>query len=147
MKISIGSDHAGFDLRLAIIEGLNVMGHEVLDKGTMSKSESVDYPDYAKLVAEDVLANKADFGILVCSTGTGICMGANRMKGIRAAFLHNEDSARFSKEHNNANIICFGQKYHTAYMAMRFIEAYTKAEFSGDRHEQRLQKLDDLASD
>ncbi|MGE9294199.1 MAG: ribose 5-phosphate isomerase B [Puniceicoccales bacterium] len=140
MKISLGSDHGGVDLKNAVLQVLKDMGHEAIDRGTYDH-QRVDYPDYGKAVAEDVAGGRADFGVLVCTTGIGISISANKVRGIRAAVVSNEDGAEFSRRHNNANIICFGQKYQTAYEAAKFTRIFLETPYDGGRHQVRLDKI------
>mgnify|MGYP006287160339 CR=1 FL=1 len=144
MRIAIGSDHGGLDLKTAIKAFLTEHGHTVTDHGTHSR-DSVDYPDYAQAVGRDIRNGTADYGVLICTTGLGICMAANKQPGIRAAVLHNEDAARFSRTHNGCNCACYGQKYHTPYMAQRTLEIFLSATFEGGRHERRIAKLEAAA--
>ncbi|MDR2982584.1 MAG: ribose 5-phosphate isomerase B [Puniceicoccales bacterium] len=141
MKISIGSDHAGFRLKSALVDFLRAERHEVLDRGTDSEV-SVDYPDFAHLVATDVEKGDARFGVLVCASGIGISIAANKKPGIRAAVCMNEDMAEFCRHHNDANVICFGQKYTTPDMAKKYLKIFLAAEFDGGRHERRIKKLE-----
>jgi len=145
MKISIGADHGGVDLKAALVLALQEDGHEVIDRGT-NGHESVDYPDFAHTVAHDVASGGAERGVLICTTGIGISIAANKVPGVRAAVVHNEDAASFCRRHNNANIICFGQKYQTAYLATRFMRTFLAAEFEADhpRHVRRVSKLEDM---
>jgi len=143
MKISIGSDHGGVDLKDALKVSIQAWGHEVTDHGCQGCA-SVDYPDFAEAVGKDLQSKTADFGVLICTTGIGICISANKMDGIRAALPHNEDGARFSRLHNNANVICFGGKYHTPYMATRLTKIFLSTDFEGGRHERRVQKISGL---
>ena len=141
MKISIGADHGGAYLRTATIEYLTNAGHQVIDHGTSTR-ESVDYPDYALDVCNDVISHRADAGILICSTGQGMNITANKIKGIRSILAFNEDSVEFTRLHNNANVICFAGKYHTPYMAEKMIEIFLKTDFEGgERHTRRLNKI------
>ncbi|QYY34557.1 ribose 5-phosphate isomerase B [Ruficoccus sp. ZRK36] len=140
MKISLGSDHGGVDLKNAVLQVLKDMGHEAIDRGAYDH-QRVDYPDYGKAVAEDVAGGRADFGVLVCTTGIGISISANKVRGIRAAVVSNEDGAEFSRRHNNANIICFGQKYQTAYEAAKFTRIFLETPYDGGRHQVRLDKI------
>lgn len=143
MKISIGADHGAIHLREAIAAFLKEEGHEVIDHGTFS-AESVDYPDFAALVGQDVVSAKADYGVLLCTSGIGISISANKIHGIRAALVHNEDGAEFSRRHNNANIICFGQKYQTPYLATRYLKIFLQTPFDGGRHERRVEKISQI---
>ena len=140
MIISIGSDHAGFELRKALIERLEAAGFTLIDRGP-DDSEPVDYPDYAKTVAEDVLSKKADLGVLVCGTGIGISISANKIKGIRAALAYNEDSATYARKHNDANIICLGGKYHSPEFSEKLIKIFSSTDFDGGRHQRRVNKI------
>ncbi|MDR0536109.1 MAG: ribose 5-phosphate isomerase B [Puniceicoccales bacterium] len=141
MKISIGSDHAGFSLKTTLAAWLRAQGHDVCDRGTESEA-SVDYPDFAKAVAGDVATGKSRYGVLVCSSGIGISIAANKVRGIRAALCHNEDAALYSRLHNDANILCFGQKYTTPYTAERCLELFLKTEFEAGRHARRVGKIE-----
>lgn len=141
MKISIGADHAGVDVHDALVKALKEQGYEVTDHGTHSH-DSVDYPDYAHPVAKDVATGKADYGILVCSTGIGMSIAANKVKGIRAALAYNEDAATFARKHNNANVLCMGQKFVDPKEAITLADIFLKTNFDGGRHERRVEKLE-----
>jgi ribose 5-phosphate isomerase B len=140
MKISLGADHAGVDLKDYLAQALRAAGHEVVDSGTQGH-ESVDYPDFAVAVAQDVANGVAERGVLVCSTGIGISIAANKIHHARAALCHNEDGAEFCRRHNDANIICFGQKYITPYMAQKMTLIFLNTAFEGGRHERRVEKI------
>jgi len=140
MKISIGSDHGGVDLKSAVVAVLQEDGHEVLDFGT-NGHESVDYPDYGEQVAKAVTSGQADFGVAICTTGIGISISVNKVKGARGAVCHNEDAAEFCRRHNDANVICFGQKYDTPYMAAKMARIFLNTPFDGGRHERRVNKI------
>jgi len=146
MKISIGSDHGGFELKEVVKAAILEAGHEPIDHGTHS-TESVDYPVYGEAVAKDVTEGRADFGVAICTTGLGISIAVNKVHGARGAVCHNEDAAEFSRRHNNANIICFGQKYDTPYMAAKMLNIFIKAEFEGGRHERRVEKITAIEED
>lgn len=137
----MGSDHGGFELRKALKEKLVQSGITVIDHGPFT-SESVDYPEYAALVAKDIIDKKADFGVLMCTTGIGVSISANKFHGIRAAVVYSDDGAEFSRRHNNANIICFGGKYQTPYMADRFTKIFINTAYDGGRHDQRLLEIE-----
>ncbi len=137
MKIAIGSDHRGVDLKRALVSYLKKKGHEVEDFGTYSK-ESCDYPEFALKVARTVLKKKADKGILICNSGIGMAMAAGSIKGIRAANCFNLSNARFSREHNNANVLTLGAEFINAQKAKRMVNIWLKAKFSGGRHERRV---------
>ena len=141
MNISIGADHGGVDLKDSLVEAIREMGHNVLDRGTHGHS-SVDYPDFGAAVAGDVTSGEATFGVLICTTGVGISISANKVAGIRAALVMNEDAAEFSRLHNNANVICFGQKYHTPYLAAKMARTFFDTAFDGgERHLRRVNKI------
>ena len=137
MKIAIGSDHGGFGLKQILTAKLLDAGHEVVDCGCNS-IDSVDYPDFADHVCQQVLSDGASLGILVCGTGIGMSMAANRHKGIRAALCHNEYSARMSREHNDANILCLGDRVLGSGVACAIVEAWLQTEFAGGRHQRRI---------
>jgi ribose 5-phosphate isomerase B len=140
MKISLGADHAGVDLKDSLTKALLAAGHEVVDRGTHGH-DSVDYPDFAVAVAKDVANGTSERGVLVCSTGIGISIAANKIHKVRAALVHNEDGAEFCRRHNNANVICFGQKYTTPYMAQKMMMIFLNTPFDGGRHERRVEKI------
>ena len=139
--VGIACDHAGFPLKQFVLEYLEKKGYPVKDFGTYS-SESVDYPDFAKAVSNLVLEKKADFGVLICGTGIGISIAANKINGIRAALCTNEICARLSREHNNANIIAFGARVTGVDLAKSCLKAFLNAEFEGGRHSKRVDKME-----
>lgn len=144
MKISLGADHAGFELKDAIKDHLVAQGLNVLDCGTNS-AESVDYPDFAKAVAEHVAAGKADLGILICGTGIGMAISANKVPGIRAANCDTVFEAEMSREHNDANVLTLGARVLNANDAISVADAWLKAKFTrGGRHQRRVDKIRDL---
>ena len=140
MKLSIGSDHAGYDLKKQIFEYLQKEGHVVIDQGTYNK-DSVDYPDFAKWVVRDVQDNEADYGILVCYTGIGMSMAANKARGIRAALVGKVEDAVLTREHNNANVLCLSAKNTSVEDAFEIVKAFLSTEFAGGRHERRVEKV------
>ena len=140
MKLSIGSDHAGYDLKKQIFEYLQKEGHVVIDQGTYNK-DSVDYPDFAKWVVKDVQDNEADYGILVCYTGIGMSMAANKARGIRAALVGKVEDAVLTREHNNANVLCLSAKNTSVEDAFEIVKAFLSTEFAGGRHERRVEKV------
>ena len=142
MKIAIGADHGGFELKRTLAAKLSDLGHEVIDLGTDS-SASVDYPDFADQVCGQVLDGKAHCGILVCGTGIGMSMAANKYRGIRAALCANEYSARMSREHNNANVLCLGDRVLGKGLAESIVEVWLSASFGGGRHQRRVDKFSD----
>lgn len=138
--IAIGSDHGGYELKEALLQFLNENGYETQDYGTFS-GESVDYPDVAEEVARAILSQQADCGILVCGTGIGISIAANKIDGIRAAHCTDPYSARMAREHNNANIIALGGRITGTELAIDIVRAYLDAEFQGGRHQRRVDKI------
>lgn len=143
MIIGIGSDHGGFDLKEEMKKFLEESGHEVKDFGTHSK-ESVDYPDYGKVVGEAVVAGEVDRGVVICGTGIGISISANKVKGVRAALCGDVYSARMSREHNNANVIAMGGRVLGVDLAKEILGTYLKSEFQGGRHERRVNKIAEM---
>ena len=141
MKVSVGADHGGFDAKSELVEFLKLKKIEVIDEGTMS-SETVDYPDFAEKVCQDILSGRAQLGILVCGTGIGISIAANRHKGIRAALLYSDEAARLAKLHNNANIAVFGGRTMSVQEMEQRLGIFLNTEFEGGRHIRRLEKLD-----
>lgn len=141
MKIAIASDHGGFEMKQELISRFAGKGRALEDLGTYSEC-SVDYPDYADKMAAHILSGKAELGILICGTGIGISIAANRHKGIRAALLYSEEAAQKAKEHNNANIIVFGGRTMTTSQAEKYCDIFLHAAFEGGRHQCRLDKLD-----
>jgi ribose 5-phosphate isomerase B len=143
MKIALGSDHAGYRLKKEVAELLREMGHEPLNLGTDSE-ESVDYPDFAVKVAEAVLAREAHIGILVCGTGLGMAMSANKVPGIRAAVASDTFSAHAAREHNDANILCIGARVVGIGLARDIVSAFVNASFEGGRHQRRVGKIAEI---
>ena len=142
MKIAIASDHAGFPLKDALIPFLRNMGHEVIDLGTDSPDKSVDYPDFAYKAGQAVLSGKADRAIMVCGSGVGACVAANKIKGIRAGLCHDTYSAHQSVEHDDINMLCLGARVIGIEPAREIVAAYIAARFSGEpRHQRRLDKV------
>ena len=140
MKLAIGSDHVGFELKPVIIEYLEELGHEVTDFGPYS-SERTDYLIYGKKVAEEVAAGNFDCGILICGTGVGISISANKVKSIRAVVCSEPSSARLSKEHNNTNILAFGSRVVGSELAKMIVKEWLDAKFEGGRHSKRIEML------
>jgi ribose 5-phosphate isomerase B len=140
MKIGIGCDHRGLRLKEQLKLMLAKLGHTVEDFGGNTE-ESIDYPDYALAVACAVAAHKVERGILICSSGVGMSIAANKVRGIRAALVWNELMASRSREHNNANVLCLGADFIPAARAKRIALAWLKAEFEGGRHQRRLNKI------
>lgn len=143
MKISLGADHAGFELKEKIKKLLMQQGLEVNDRGTFS-SESVDYPDYAHKVAEEVADHKADLGILVCGSGVGMCIAANKVPGVRAANVSSEYEAQLSREHNDANILTLGARLISDQNAFQIVQKWLETAFAGGRHQRRVDKISEI---
>lgn len=143
MKIALGCDHGGLNLKNAIIKHLESKGIEVKDFGTYT-SDSCDYPEYALRVAEEVAAKNFDFGILVCGTGIGISISANKVPGVRAALCSDTFSAHATREHNNANILALGERVVGQGLAMDIVDTFLSAEFEGGRHENRVNKISEI---
>lgn len=143
MKIAIGSDHVGIELKPIIIEYLEELGHEVVDYGP-SSSERTDYPIYAKKVSEEVAAGNYDRGILICGTGIGISITANKVRGIRAVACSEPYSAKLSREHNNTNILAFGSRVVGSELAKMIVKEWIDGEYEGGRHQKRIDMISDL---
>ncbi|HEY4931666.1 MAG TPA: ribose 5-phosphate isomerase B [Terriglobales bacterium] len=140
MKIALGSDHAGFELKEKIKQKLQARGIAVDDRGTHS-ADSCDYPDYAQAVAEQVAAHGADFGILVCGTGIGMSMAANKVPSIRAARVMSESDAELSREHNDANVLTLGARITSDEETFKIIDKWLATPFAGGRHGRRVDKI------
>ena len=140
MKIVLGADHAGFELKEKIRERLLSDGMEVEDRGTVS-TDSVDYPDFARAVAEEVAHKKADFGVLVCGSGIGMAIAANKVAGVRAANVTSEQEAQLSREHNDANVTAVGARLLSAPAAVAIVERFLRTPFAGGRHQRRVDKI------
>ena len=143
--IAIGSDHGGVELKEKVIKHLQARGIECEDTGCYS-TESCDYPVYAKKVTDLVTSGKCELGILICGTGIGMSMAANKVDGIRAALCHDCFSAEATKQHNNANIIAFGERIVGVELAKDIVKAYLEAEFEGGRHARRVAMISDIES-
>lgn len=141
MKISIASDHAGFKFKQLIKEYLQKKGYEVIDHGTFSH-DSVDYPDFIKLAAEDVSNKKCDLGIGVCGSGIGVSIVANKFKGVRAALVVDEQMAELSRKHNDANFLALGERFLEEEKLYKILDAWLNSEFEGGRHERRVKKIE-----
>jgi ribose 5-phosphate isomerase B len=143
VKIAAGADHAGFDLKREIVTRLRAAGHEVDDLGTASSDASVDYPGYAHAVAQAVTSGAADRGLLVCGTGLGMCMAANRHRGVRAADCWSTELAEMSRRHNDANVLCLGGRVLDPESAWAITEVWLSTAYEGGRHERRVAAIDD----
>ena len=140
MIIAVGSDHRGFDIKQQIIAIASELGHECIDVGTTGNNP-VDYPDLAYLAATAVSKKEADRAILTCATGIGMCMAANKVKGIRAALCHDELTAQISRDHNNSNVLCLSADQIGVLLLRKMVEVWLGTEFSGGRHERRVRKI------
>jgi ribose 5-phosphate isomerase B len=139
-QVYIASDHAGYEAKMQVKSILENMGVLVIDLGTDNAKNSVDYPDFAALVANSIKSND-EFGVLVCGSGIGISIAANRFSHIRCALGHNATIARLSREHNDANVLCFGARVVGAEIIKDMVEVFFTTEFSGGRHQKRVEKL------
>ena len=139
-KITIGSDHAGYGLKIKIIGHLREMGWEVIDKGTDNEN-SCDYPVFADAVCKNIQNGVTELGILICGTGIGMSMAANKHRGIRAAACSDAFSARLTREHNNANILCFGERVVGYGVACDLVDAFLGATFQGGKHQRRVDQI------
>ncbi len=147
MKIAVGCDHAGYELKTQLMPWLREQGHEVLDLGTNSDAP-VDYPDFARAVGAAVTAKRAERGVIICGSGVGACIAANKMKGIRAALCHDTFSARQGVEDDDMNVICIGARVIGPELAKEVISAFLKARFShAERHERRVKKILDIEAE
>ncbi|RCK52616.1 ribose 5-phosphate isomerase [Thalassospira profundimaris] len=138
--IAIAADHGGVDLKTLIVSQLTGQGYEVLDLGT-DGSESVDYPDYAYAVSKTIIEGKAQSGILVCGSGIGMSIAANRYPEIRAALVHDRLSAELCRQHNNANVLCLGARLLGEAVALDCVNVFVSTAFEGGRHQRRVEKL------
>jgi ribose 5-phosphate isomerase B len=143
MKIAIGADHAGFELKNQLGEVLRQTGHEVCDFGTNS-AESTDYPDYAGRVAQAVAAGTAERGVLVCGSGVGMSIAANKVRGIRAVLGVTPEEVRLTRAHNNANVLTLGARFTDAAAARELLRVFLEVQFEGGRHERRVAKISRL---
>ena len=140
MKIAIASDHAGFDQKPAMIEYLKGLGHEVVDLGPDS-AERCDYPDYADKVARRVASGDAERGVLICGTGIGMALTADKVAGVRAAVIQTPQFAHLFREHNNGNVLCISGRFTTFEVNKQIVDEFLSTEFGGGRHEGRVQKI------
>ena len=140
MKIAIGSDHAGFDYKEHLRQKFTQQGFEVTDFGAYG-TDSADYPDFAHPVAQSVEDGKTVFGILICGSGNGVCITANKHKGVRAALCWNDDLAALSRQHNNANVICIPARFVDLETAVSMAQTFLRTEFEGGRHQRRVEKI------
>ncbi len=145
--ISIASDHAGYELKSEIKSYLETLGYKVLDRGCTAEQKCVDYPDYAVKIAEDIINKKADYGILICGTGLGMSIVANRFEGIHAVLCNSVEITKLAREHGNANVLCLGARFTASGLAKDIVKQFLETEFSKEsRHKKRLDKLSNIAS-
>ena len=143
MKIAIASDHAGYEEKERLKPLLNELGIQFEDLGTVSE-ESVDYPDYARKVGDEVAHGNVDQGLLVCGSGTGMAIAANKVPGVRAAVAWNEETARLAREHNDANVLALGARTTSSEDLPKIVRAWFAAKFAGGRHTQRVEKIREI---
>ena len=143
MRIAVGSDHGGLEYKNAIAEHLKQQGYEVVDVGTYTK-DSCHYPLYGAEVARKVASGECHYGVVVCTSGEGISMAANKIKGVRCGLSYNDDVARLMRQHNDANVIAFGQAFMKLDDVLRQVDIFLKTEFEGGRHQTRVDLIKDL---
>ncbi len=141
MRIAVGADHAGFELKATLAEHMTDAGHQVIDFGTSTPDVAVDYPEFGLAVGRAVAEGRADRGICVCGTGIGIGIAANKVTGVRAAVVHDVTTAGLARRHNDANIICLGGRTTGAAEAIEAVDTFFSTEFEGGRHQQRLEEI------
>jgi ribose 5-phosphate isomerase B len=140
-KIALGSDHAGYNLKVEVLAHLKKKGYEVTDVGTFS-TDPVDYPDFARAVGEAVASGQVRFGVVICGSGVGACVAANKVKGVRAGLCHDTFSAHQGREDDDTNVLCMGARIIGGSLALEVLDSFLKAEFSGlERHQRRLNKV------
>lgn len=145
-RLAVGADHAGFQLKQLLADHLRGRGFDVIDMGTHS-ADRVDYPDFGAAVGRSVASGEADLGLCVCGSGIGIGIAANKVAGVRAATVHDVTSARLAREHNDANVVCIGERLVGPAIAVDVVDAFVATAFEGGRHADRVAKLDALLSD
>lgn len=147
MRIAVGADHGGYPLNERVIQELDQGGHEIIDFGTHVGSRPDDYPDYALKVGQSIQRGEADIGILICGSGVGAAVAANKLHGIRAALCGDTYSAHQSREHDDCNVLCLGARVTGVELAMEIVRAFVAARFTGEeRHQRRLKKIADMES-
>lgn len=144
MRVALGSDHAGYDLKSTLAHTLTDWGHEVIDLGTDNATDSVDYPDFGAAVGRSVISGDAELGVAICGSGIGISIAANKVPGVRAAVVHDATSAHLAREHNHANVLCLGARMIGTPVAIDALGAWLNATPGADRHVKRIAKLDAL---
>ncbi len=144
-KLGIAADHAGKELKKMVVDYLRTASIDVTDYGVASDTEqSVDYPDYAVILADEVAKAKADLGILICGTGIGVSIAANKVPGVRAAVVWDEYSCRLSRQHNDANVLCLGARTLNYHRAVELVKLWLSTKFEGDRHQRRINKMREI---
>ena len=143
-KIGIASDHGGKKLKQHLLDSLRSSGYEVLDFGVSLDSPSVDYPDYAEKLATEISRGQIAKGVMVCGTGIGMCIAANKFPGVRAVSIWDEFTARMTRQHNDANVVCFGERIHNTHRAEDLLKIWLETPFEGGRHETRVDKISSL---
>ena len=143
MRIAVGSDHGGLEYKNAIKEHLEKLGHEVKDVGTYTK-DSCHYPVYGEAVARKVASKECDFGVVVCTSGEGIAIAANKVPGVRCGIAYNDDVARLMRQHNDANVIAFGQEFMELDDVLRRVDIFLSTEFEGGRHQTRVDLINNI---
>lgn len=143
MKIAVACDHGGLNLKKEIVKHLNSKGYEVVDFGT-DTFDSCDYPDYALPAAEAVASGKCEKGIVICTTGIGVCIVANKVPGVRCAYCVDNFCAQLTRQHNNSNMLALGEKVVSKDCALEIVDLFLKTEFEGGRHAQRVDKISDI---
>ncbi|MFY9782536.1 MAG: RpiB/LacA/LacB family sugar-phosphate isomerase [Acidimicrobiales bacterium] len=143
MRIALGSDHAGYDLKMLLKSSLVAWGYDVVDLGTNNATEPVDYPDYGAAVGRAVVSGEADLGVACCGSGIGIAMAANKVPGVRAAVVHDVTTGHLAREHNDANVLCMGGRLTGSIVAVETLQAWLNA-VAGPRHLPRIEKLREL---
>jgi len=143
MRVAIGTDHRGYELRPKVVELVERLGHEVIDVGTFSP-EPVDYPDIAAIVSQKVGSGEVDRGILICGTGLGMCIAANKFPGVRAAPCHDDLTVEMSRRHNDANVLCLSADLLGERLIQRMVELWLATPFDGGRHARRVDKIGQL---
>ena len=143
MKIAVGSDHGGLEYKIAIAEHLKQKGYQVIDVGTYTK-DSCHYPLFGAEVGRKVASKECDFGVVVCTSGEGISIAANKIKGVRCGLCYNDEVARLMRQHNNANVIAFGQKFTKLEDVLRQVDIFLSTEFEGGRHQTRVDLISEL---
>ena len=146
MRLAIGSDHRGFDSKHRVVEWLKQAGHEIKDVGT-DQAESADYPDFARIVGGQVSSGEAERGILICGSGIGMSIAANKVHGVRAALCHNSQSAEMSRRHNDANVLCLSADSLDEEQMQPIVQTWLSTEFEGGRHARRVGKIAEIERD